>query len=178
MIALNRPKIYSHELTSNSAVFGFGGQYELTGGLRHEISGIVYDRPDIKSSTIFIAAGEISEMNYATRKAINKIKSYSDLDDNWDGYGAIIPENDVINSAINFLWQADEDGFEVYFVAPGPNGDIVVEFKKENLEAEIYFNADNSNQILIYDGDNCVVEGTLEENYEDLREAFTSYEEA
>jgi hypothetical protein len=32
----------------------------------------------------------------------------------------------------------------------------------EDLEAEVYFNEDGISQVLIYDGHNCVVEGTID----------------
>lgn len=177
MIALHKPEIYSNELASNSAVFGIP-EHELEGDSRHEIPSIIYQMHDIKSSTIFVTIGETPEMRFSTRKAINKIKSYSDLENNWDGYGAVKPTDKTINNSTNFLRKADEDGLEVYFVAPGPNGEIVIEFKRDNLEAEIYFNGDGTDQVLIYDADNCVIEGAIKDHYEDLREMFTSYEEA
>jgi hypothetical protein len=176
MIALHKPKIYSNELASNSAVFGMP-EHELEGDSRHEIPSIIYQMHDIKSSTIFVTIGETPEMSFSIRKAINKIKSYSDLENNWDGYGAVKPADLTINNAINFLRKADEDGLEVYFVAPGPNGEIVIEFKRGNLEAEVYFDEDDAGQVLIYNGDNCVVEGAIKDHYEDLREMFTSHEE-
>ncbi len=177
MIALHKPKVYSSELAANSAVFSFS-EYEMEGDdLRHEIPGIVYDMHDLKSSTIFITIGETPEMSFSARKAINKIKSYSGLENNWDGYGAVKPTDNTINNAINFLRKADEDGLNVYFVAPGPNGEIVIEFKRDNLEAEVYFNEDNTNQIMVYDRDECIAEGMIEDQYEKLREIFTSYEE-
>jgi hypothetical protein len=177
MITLHKPKIYSNELASNSAVFGML-EHELEGDSRHEIPSFIYKMHDIKSSTIFVTIGETPEMSFSTRKAINKIKSYSDFVNNWDGYGAVKPSDKTIKNAINFLRKADQDGLEVYFVAPGPNGEIVIEFKRDNLEAEVYFNEDGTDQVLIYDVDNCVIEGSIKDHYEDLREMFTCYEEA
>ena len=177
MIALHKPKIYSNELASNSAVLGMP-EHELEGDSRHEIPSIIYQMNDLKSSTIFVTIGETPEMSFSIRRAINKIKSYCDLENNWDGYGAVKPADMTIHNAINFLRRADEDGLEVYFVAPGPNGKIVIEFKKDNLEAEVYFDGDGTEQVLIYDVDNCVIEGSIQDHYEDLKEMFTSYEEA
>ncbi len=178
MIALHRPKIFSQEIASNSAVFRYSEPSHERDEITHVISGVIYEAPDIRSSTIFKTSDGPSEMSLKTRKTINKIKSYSLLEKNWDGYGASKPKNIVINKAIEFLRLADDEGIEPYFVAPGPNGEILVEFKDDKFEAEIYFNEDGGNQILIYDDDECVLEGDLEENYEEFKNRLSQYDEA
>lgn len=186
MIALHSPKIFSQEIASNSAVFRYvapsferfvESSYERS-EISHVISGVIFEAPDIRSSTIFKTSDGPSEMSLKTRKTINKIKSYSLLEKNWDGYGANIPEDNVINKAIEFLRLADLESIVAYFVAPGPNGEILIEFKNDKFEAEIYFNQNMDNQILIYDRDECVFEGSLEENYEEFKNHLSLYVEA
>lgn len=178
MIALHRPKIFSQEIASNSAVFTYTEPSYEKDEMTHVISGVIYEAPDIESSTIFKTSDGPSEMSLKTRKTINKIKSYSLLESNWDGYGASKPKIIVINKTIEFLRMADDEGIEPYFVAPGPNGEVLLEFKNDKLEAEIYFNEDGDNQILIYDDDECVLEGDLEENYEKFKNHLSKYVEA
>lgn len=178
MIALHRPKIFSQEIASNSAVFRYAEPSYERGEIAHVISGVIFEAPDIRSSTIFKTSDAPSEMSLKTRKTINKIKSYFQLEKNWDGYGASSLKDKVINNAIEFLRLADEDGIDPYFVAPGPNGEILIEFKNKNLEAEIYFNQDKDNQLLIYDGDECVFEGNPEKNYEEFKNRLSLYVEA
>ena len=178
MIALHRPKIFSQEIASNSAVFQFSETSYGRDEVSHVIPGVIYETLDIRSSTIFKTSNGPSEMSLKTRKTINKIKSYSSLEENWDGHGAVKPQTYIIERAIEFLRLANEDGIEVYFVAPGPNGEILIEFKNGKLEAEIYFNQDGTSQVLIYDDNECVLEGNLEENYEDLKNRISLYAEA
>jgi hypothetical protein len=40
----------------------------------------------------------------------------------------------------------------LYFIAPGPNGEIVVEFKSGQNMAEIFFNEDGTEEMLLYKG--------------------------
>jgi hypothetical protein len=54
---------------------------------------------------------------------------------------------------------------------------LLLNLKEDNLEAEVYFNEDNTNQIIVYDRDECIAEGMIEDQYEKLREMFTSHEE-
>lgn len=95
-------------------------------------------------------------------KSASKILDFRNLSDNWDSYGAEKPAENAVVNALSFIRVIDAHGIPVYFTAPGPNGEIVVELRKGNYEAEIYFNADNSNEVLIYDGNACISEGELD----------------
>ena len=101
-------------------------------------------------------------LSNAAMKAASKISGFKNLADNWDGYGAEKPSENAIVNALSFIRVIDAHGILVYFTAPGPNGEIVVELRKGNYEAEVYFNADNSNEVFIYDGDTCISEGALD----------------
>ena len=101
-------------------------------------------------------------LSNAAMKAASKILGFRNFADNWDSYGAEKPSESAIVNALSFIRVIDAHGIPVYFTAPGPNGEIVVELRKGNYGAEIYFNADNSNEVLIYDGDACISEGLLD----------------
>lgn len=98
--------------------------------------------------------------------AIEKIHSFSQLEENWDSYGATKPSKVAIDNAIKFIKYADEDGLEVYFTAPNVNGEILVEYKfSNNIASEIYFDGNGNSELLIYENTDCIVEGNVENSY-------------
>ncbi|MBW7940927.1 MAG: hypothetical protein H3C64_00665 [Candidatus Kuenenia stuttgartiensis] len=111
-------------------------------------------------------------LSNAAMKATSKILGFRNFADNWDSYGAEKPSESAIVNALSFIRVIDAHGIPVYFVAPGPNVEIVVELRKGNYEAEVYFNADNSNEVLIYEGDACISEGALDHLLPQILELF------
>lgn len=111
-------------------------------------------------------------LSNAAMKTASKILGFRNYADNWDSYGAEKPSESAIVNALSFIRVIDAHGISVYFTAPGPNGEIVVELRKGNYEAEVYFNADNSNEILIYEGDACISEGVLDHLLPQILELF------
>lgn len=111
-------------------------------------------------------------LSNAAMKAASKILGFRNYADNWDSYGAEKPSESAIVNALSFIRVIDAHGISVYFTAPGPNGEIVVELRKGNYEAEVYFNADNSNEVLIYEGDTCISEGRLDHLLPRILELF------
>jgi hypothetical protein len=86
----------------------------------------------------------ISESNI---NAINLIKSYSSLRSNWDSYNAIPPSNQAIQKAITFILWLSDYNIDVFFVAPTPNGEILVEIKEGNSNIEFEFSSDSEDSI-------------------------------
>lgn len=111
-------------------------------------------------------------LSNAAMKAASKILGFRNYADNWDSYGAERPSESAIVNALSFIRVIDAHRIPVYFTAPGPNGEIVVELRKGNYEAEVYFNADNSNEVLIYEGDACISEGMLDHLLPRILELF------
>lgn len=111
-------------------------------------------------------------LSNAAMKAASKILSFRNFADNWDSYGAEKPSERAIVNALSFIRVVDANGIPVYFTAPGPNGEIVVELRKGNYEAEVYFHANNSNEVLIYEGDTCISEGMLDYLLPQILELF------
>ncbi len=111
-------------------------------------------------------------LSNAAMKAASKILGFRNYADNWDSYGAERPSESAIVNALSFIRVIDAHRIPVYFTAPGPNGEIVVELRKGNYEAEAYFNADNSNEVLIYEGDACISEGMLDHLLPRILELF------
>jgi hypothetical protein len=103
-----------------------------------------------------------------TKQFITKLESFKSLEPNWDSYGAQPPSSKTVETAINFVKKADKNELPLYFVAPGPNGELVIEFRKGKKEASAFINPDGSTELILNEGNNYVLEGTLEDNYKDL----------
>ena len=117
-------------------------------------------------STVFHPQEAVPSLSLRARKMILKIKSFPGLPKNWDGYGAEPPKNHVVQRAISFLWSAANDGIEPYFAGPGPNGEIMLEFKSNPIEAEIYFEENCESEVLLYRDGECILEGPVENMYD------------
>ena len=102
------------------------------------------------------------------KQIVNKINSFKELHENWDGHGAIPPSVDVIDDAISFVRKADKNLLPFYFAAPGPNGELAIEFRKADKEAAVYFNPEGGNEVLFTRGNQITFEGLLEGNYKNL----------
>lgn len=119
----------------------------------------------VSSSTKLRTRSLIPELSTKAKNAISKIKSFKNLKEDWDSYKANIISHSAIENAINFIKKIDKEDFiQVYFVAPVPDGGVLCEYKNNNGEsAEIYFNFDGFNEIVIFDSDNEVIlEGELD----------------
>lgn len=114
---------------------------------------------------VFVTAPIMSEKAI---QIISKLNSFKALQPNWDSYGAIPPRKSTIDKAISTVKKFDENQLPLYFTAPGPNGELVIEFKNGEKEAAAYINPDGSTELVMNEGDNFVLEGTLEDNYKDL----------
>ena len=102
-------------------------------------------------SIIAIREEIVPELSLKGKAMLSKIGEFSSLEKNWDSYGAEPPIKSVIDKAKRFVRFSDKKRLPLYFTAPGPNGEIVVEFNdKKGKEVEVYFNEDNSIEALFY----------------------------
>lgn len=125
----------------------------------------------IKNTTVVgktFYGGTFSPLSDVTVQFIGKLLSFKSLESNWDTYGAIPPSTENIYRAIEFLYKADKNLLPIYFVAPGPNGELVAEFRRGDKEAAVYFNIDGSTELILSEASHIVLEGTLDGNYRDL----------
>lgn len=132
------------------------------------LSGIT-DRKSIATNTTSIFyVSFVSPFSESAKQILNKINDFRALKENWDSYGATPPSDAVIDEAVSFVRKADKNLLPFYFAAPGPNGELVIEFKKGNKEAAAYFNPDGGSELVLSDNNQILFEGFLEENYKDL----------
>ena len=97
-----------------------------------------------------------------TPSAIKQLQSYLHFPPNWDSYNAAPPSPKALEQAISFIKELDSFDIPVYFTAPGPNGEIVVELKNEEKSAEIYFYPDEPADYVLFIGEECEEEHKLE----------------
>ena len=103
---------------------------------------------------------------------IQKLNNFARLKDNWDSYGAEAPSKISIKNARQFLLNNAQVALPFYFVSPGVNGEVIIELKNENKAAEIYFLPDASSELVMFEGDDCIFEGSLNEAFSTLIRFF------
>jgi hypothetical protein len=99
-------------------------------------------------SNIDIPQGaSISENNL---NQIRTMRSFLSLKENWDTYNAEKPAQEAIKKAISFsLWLSLRD-VEIFFTAPTPDGDILIEVKDDNSNIEFVFSKDENDRVLAW----------------------------
>ncbi len=106
------------------------------------------------ASTRFVAQSYLPPPSAKAQDFIKKVANYQYLPANWDNNGAVAPEEGVISNASFFIQAADELDLPIYFIAPGPNGEIVIEYKNGNNMAEVFYNEDGTEEMILYNGQN------------------------
>jgi len=79
---------------------------------------------------------------------INKLHSFLMLPENWDSYNAARPSKMAVENAIDFIFRLAQRQQFPYFIAPSPDGDILVELKADNVILEFLFGEDGTNRII------------------------------
>jgi len=123
-----------------------------------------------QNSTVFSIEDQSCGLSVTAGNMVEELKSYFGLGENWNGEDAKPPDKDTIIRAISFVKKADIDNLMLHFVAPGPEGEILIELKREDAEAEVYFETEWTTYAHIYNGDKCIDEGELDEIYPDLKD--------
>lgn len=90
------------------------------------------------------------EVSKRGREALFRLDRFRELKPNWDSYNAAVPSEASLEAAERFIVRLDRRGIPVYFVSPGPNGDVLVQYKCDNgHEAEVWFEKDGSSDMLL-----------------------------
>ncbi|MBI4640174.1 MAG: hypothetical protein HY731_05740 [Candidatus Tectomicrobia bacterium] len=89
------------------------------------------------------------------------MKTFLQLKENWDSYGAEPPSKIAIEHAFSFVKTLDRQGLPVFFTAPGPNGEVLVELKQNDKSVEVTFESDGTASYAKFEGVACLEEGTL-----------------
>ncbi len=100
---------------------------------------------ELNSSAVYSKKNTVSENN---RKHIFTLKSFVNLQSNWDSYNANKPSFTALTKSLSFVQRLSERGIEVFFVAPTPDGDIIIEIKSEAANLEFVFSEEVDDKIV------------------------------
>ncbi|MFT5780257.1 MAG: hypothetical protein ACI837_003218 [Crocinitomicaceae bacterium] len=95
-------------------------------------------------SLLFKAYDFISPVN---RLEIQKVRSFAELEQNWDSYDAQKISPDAIAKSVDLIKEIDKLDEEIYFSSPGPNGEVMIQLKKAEKEVEIIQYANKSKYV-------------------------------
>jgi hypothetical protein len=112
----------------------------------------LFDFPTGKNSTRLEYLESYRPLSPQARVQLKKLNSFSKLPINWDGEGAVPPSEGILREATGFLKSMDEYDMPIDFSAPGPNGEILLEYRSNGFSAEIYFNPGEENEMILYSG--------------------------
>jgi hypothetical protein len=107
------------------------------------------------STTLF----ETCEVSDGAIDTISRLKSYLNLEENWDSYGGLPPRKNAVDQAISFVLSLDRKGYGIFFTAPGPSGEILIELKSGNKTVEVTFDNEKNVTSALFIGDRCIEEG-------------------
>jgi len=91
---------------------------------------------------------DINGFSQANRMEIANIKSFAQLNVNWDGYDAAPISPIAIEKAIHFIHEINKYDIDAYLSSPGPNGEVMVQLKTNNREIEFVFYEEKSKYVL------------------------------
>ena len=80
---------------------------------------------------------EGDRLSLTNKLEIQKIRTFKDLDENWDSYEAQRICQQVIDRSIEIIIKIDLFNENIYFTSPGPNGEIMIQLKTGSKEVEI-----------------------------------------
>jgi hypothetical protein len=86
-------------------------------------------------------------------KTINELGGYADLKENWDSYGASPVPESVLSRSKDIVRKIYLRNIEVYYTAPSPGGDIVIELRNLDKTLEIEILSDGNCTYTSYEGD-------------------------
>lgn len=120
-------------------------------------------------STIFF---DETTFTHEISQFLQKLDRIEELEENWNGYNAAPPSKDAIQNARDFIINNSYLALPFYFISPGINGEVMLEFSYENRAAEIYFKSDGTAELILFKNDDAFLEGSLLENFQALIEFF------
>lgn len=100
------------------------------------------------------------------REALFRLDRFRELKPNWDSYNAIVPESATLKAAETFVVRMDRRGIPPYFVSPGPNGDVLIQYKCANgHEAEVWFEGNGASTMLLITPDKTPYEAAVDMDF-------------
>lgn len=79
-----------------------------------------------------------------------KLWGFLNLPQNWDNNEAVPPLESTLKKAVELLKILDEWDLPITFSAPGPNGEVLLEYRANGSYAEIYFEPEEEVELILY----------------------------
>ncbi len=102
-----------------------------------------------------------------------KLNRLAALPKAWDSYRAEAPSPVALDEARSFIIHNYMLDLPFYFLAPGVNGEVMIEFQKGTKAAELYFLPDGQCELILFKDDEVEREGDLENNLRELIDFFS-----
>lgn len=153
---------------SNSLLLDCDPEVEFVPAITNDVYRITNKMYISTATSVVYNSFASTSFSEEAKQMINRLRGFRSLEENWDSYGAIPPKPVTIESAIRFVKKADKNLLPFFFAAPGPNGELVIEFKKGNKEAAAYFNPEGTTELILSENNQTRLEGPLEDNYKNL----------
>jgi hypothetical protein len=149
-VLAERTKIKSEwNISATNEEGGFRGNMRGSGkNAEINIDDNAYDL--VSASTRIFIQPYLPTPSPKAKEFLKKLKAYKNLPDNWDGDEGVPPEENNIRKAASFILETDELDLPFYFIAPGPNGEIVIEYKNGTRTAEIFLNENEKDEMILY----------------------------
>ncbi len=125
----------------------------------------------VSSSTVLNNSVHFAEPIAEMFKKLNRLEN---LAPNWDSYGAEGPSRRAISQARSFLMRNHKLALPFYFIAPGVNGEVMVELQQGSKAAELYFLPEGEGELVLFENDEAIAEGSLDALFRQLIDHFNS----
>lgn len=130
-----------------------------------------FESPLRTNTSIFFSRNR-DEISSKATELLLKLKRISNFSPNWDSYGAEKPSETAISKATSFILKNRQGELPLYFLAPSPNGEILIELKYDSVSVEVFFMPDGSMEYVQFKNDEVVEQGLLDYHGQKLFEIF------
>ncbi len=113
-------------------------------------------------TSTFVRPQDIYKLSTKAAKVIDKIKSFVDLEEDWNSYGALPIASVAVENAIQYVKELDKAGQDVYFTVPTTESGVLIELKNNLKSVELFFYEDGSSEFMLYKGNDLEKEGEIE----------------
>lgn len=128
----------------------------LIGKVYRKFNGLRHARTQLENLDVYTPSKKAKEH-------IDKIKSFRELEDGWNGYTAGNIEEIAIKNAIDLVTRLDKVGQDIYFIVSTPSGGIELKLKNHNKSVEIDLYDDGNGNYAFLKSNEEEEEGTLAE---------------
>lgn len=129
-----------------------------------------FTAPEQYSSSIYLSrAYHFPDHIAAMFQKLNRLEAFQD---GWDSYQAEAPSPTALDEARSFLIQNYMLDLPFYFLAPGVNGEVMIEFQKGNKAAELYFLPDGQSELILFMEDEVGLKGDLDHHFREFIDFF------